>query len=163
MARRDAITPEIQERICEAIRLGVPYKHAAVAAGITESIFYKWLYEGGKAKSGKRKAFVAAVEKARSECVVNLVAQLHLHLPKSWQAIMTLLERRYPEDFARVVRHELSGDVGIAPADVRQARGELRQIVGGKAVAEVAGGNGAGPGKVLPISAPKENDDGTKK
>jgi len=149
MARRDALTLEIQERVCEAIRLGVPYKHAARAAGIAESTFYKWLREGQAAKQGKRKAFALAIEKARSECVVNLVAQLHLHLPRNWQAIMTLLERRYPEDFARTVRHELSGDVGIASADVRQARGELRQIVGGKAVGAIAGGNGHG--RVLPI------------
>lgn len=115
MGRPSKLTPEVQEKICNAIRAGNYYEAACAYAGIDYSTFRRWMVQGEKAKSGKYREFYEAVKKAEYEAEIRLVAMWQKHMPDNWQAIATFLERRYPERWARRldVKQEVQGQVKI--------------------------------------------------
>jgi len=53
VARPEKLTPEVQQKIVDAIRLGNYIETAAAYAGISKSTLYDWLKKGGRARSGK--------------------------------------------------------------------------------------------------------------
>ncbi len=101
MGRPSKLTPEVQEKICQAIREGNYYEAACAYAGIGYSTFRMWMVKGEKAKSGKYREFVEAVKRAEYEAEARLVAQWQKHMPENWQAIATFLERRYPQRWGK--------------------------------------------------------------
>lgn len=115
--RPTKLTPEVQEKICNAIRAGNYYEAACAYAGIGYSTFRTWMIKGEKARSGKYREFVEAIKKAEYEAEVRLVAQWQKHMPENWQAIATFLERRYPErwgrrlDLKQDIKQEVQGQV----------------------------------------------------
>nr|PZN07741.1 MAG: hypothetical protein DIU64_11805 [Caldicoprobacter oshimai] len=115
MGRPSKLTPEVQEKICNAIRAGNYYEAACAYAGIDYSTFRRWIIKGEKAKSGKYYDFCEAVKKAEYEAEMRLVAMWQKHMPDNWQAIATFLERRFPERWARRldVKQEVHGQVKI--------------------------------------------------
>ncbi len=48
MARPIELTPEVIDRICQIIGPGVRRKDAALAAGVSESAYYKWIARGNR-------------------------------------------------------------------------------------------------------------------
>ena len=113
------MTPEVQEKICQAIRAGNYYETACRGyAGIAYSTFREWMVRGEKAKSGKYREFMEAVKKAEHEAEVRMVAMWQKHMPDNWQAIATFLERRYPDRWGRKrLDIEHSGEIGIKIVD----------------------------------------------
>ena len=117
MARPSKLTPEVQERICQAIRAGNYYEAACAYAGIDYSTFRRWIVKGEKAKSGKYHNFCEAIKRAEHEAEVRMVAQWQKHMPENWQAIATFLERRYPDrwgrrmDVRQDIKQEVKGQV----------------------------------------------------
>ena len=110
MGRNCRLTPELQKRICELIKLGNYSKVSAKACGICEGTFYLWLKKGTESKSGKFFEFNKAITRARAEFETTAVKEIGTKY-KSW-----LLERRHPErwgrkDFQKV---EHSGKVDIS-------------------------------------------------
>ena len=103
VGRPTKLTPEVQEKICNAIRAGNYYEAACAYAGIGYSTFRAWMIKGEKAKSGKYREFMEAIKKAEYEAEARLVAQWQKHMPENWQAIATFLERRYPERWGKRV------------------------------------------------------------
>ena len=81
MGRPSKLTPEVQERICQAIRAGNYYEAACAYAGIGYSTFRVWMIKGEKAKSGKYREFLEAVTRAEHEAEVRMVAQWQKHMP----------------------------------------------------------------------------------
>jgi uncharacterized Fe-S cluster-containing radical SAM superfamily protein len=63
MGRPSKLTPEVQEKICNAIRAGNYYEAACAYAGIDYSTFRRWMIKGEKAKKGKYHEFCEAVKK----------------------------------------------------------------------------------------------------
>ncbi len=107
--RPSKLTPEIQEKILSAIRVG-NYAHVAAAyAGLSERTFYRWIQRGQRARTGPYRQFCDAIEVAEREAEVRAVAILQKHMEESWQAASTFLSRRYPERWSR--RARLSVDV----------------------------------------------------
>lgn len=98
---KSKLTKETQANICKLIRAGVPYKHAAKAAGISEATFYAWMKMGREKSRGKYPEFLESVKKAEAESVAEAVARIRKSAEKSWQAAAWWLERRHPEDFAK--------------------------------------------------------------
>lgn len=112
-------TPEAREAIILALRNGDPLMTAAAMGGIHYDTFVEW-----------RKAdaeFSDAVERAIQYGKHSLVEIVRKAAPKTWQAGAWLLERRWPEDFAR--REQLTIDLtqhaakaaeeaGLDPAEV---------------------------------------------
>lgn len=113
MGRPTKLTPEVQERICQAIRAGNYYESACAYAGIAYSTFREWMVKGEKAKSGKYREFMEAIKKAEYEAEVRMVAMWQKHMPDNWQAIATFLERRYPDRWGKKDQMNLNHSGGI--------------------------------------------------
>jgi len=117
MARKTKLSPEIQEQICKHISIGVPFKYAALACGISERTLYNWLERGEKEKKGKYFQFLQAVKEAEARSIVRDIAILEKAAQEGkWQAVAWRLERRHPQDFGRKdeFRLEHSGKIDIS-------------------------------------------------
>jgi transposase len=118
MARPSKLTPQVQQRLVEAIRAGNYYEAACGFAGIHYSTFRNWMIRGEKAKSGKYKQFFEAIIRAEQEAEVRMVAQWQKHMPEDYRAIRDFLERRHPERWGRKrLDIEHSGNIGIKIVD----------------------------------------------
>lgn len=111
MARPSKLTPEVQQRIVQALTAGNTRETVARYAGIDPASFYGWLKRGEAAGSGPYFEFFNAVKKAESDATVHAVAIIHQAMPKNWQAAAWFLERRYPDDWGRkdrvTIEHQL--------------------------------------------------------
>jgi hypothetical protein len=103
VARPSKYSPEVQERICQAIALGADYEHAAAFAGIAYETLRVW--------REKFPAFSAALKEAEGRAMVKWLAVIERAAGDgTWQAAAWKLERRYPHLFGRTVQNvELSG------------------------------------------------------
>lgn len=111
IGRPTKLTPEVQERICNAIRVGATYELAAQFGGISYETFRAWQRaadEGDSAYSG----FSEAVKLAEAEGAMRWLALIDAAAAESWQAAAWKLERRYPADYGRndKLRVEAKGD-----------------------------------------------------
>ena len=99
--RPTKLTPEVQQRIVDALRDG-NYREAAVAcAGIDYKTFCNWMRRGQQEKAGRYFQFFRAVQQAEHEAEREMVARWKAHMPESWQAIRDFLERRFPDRWGR--------------------------------------------------------------
>jgi len=117
MARKTKLSPEIQEQICKHISIGVPFKYAALACGISERTLYNWLERGKKEKRSKYFQFLQAVKEAEARSIVRDIAILEKAAQEGkWQAVAWRLERRHPQDFGRKDEFHLehSGKIDIS-------------------------------------------------
>ena len=141
MARRTKLTPEVQRRICDNIRLGMTYERAAVCAGVCEKTFYVWKAKGEQARSGKHVQFLQALQAAETEGEQRHLATIKAaalggreftetatdydargkvvkakttvkHVLPQWQAAAWILERRHPQRWAKLEKREVSGKDG---------------------------------------------------
>jgi transposase-like protein len=101
MGRPDKLTPQVQERIIQAVRGGNYVEVAARYAGIDKAQFYRWLERGEREKAGKFRDFRNAIKDAEAAAEAEAVAQVRLAARDSWQAGMTWLERKFPERWGR--------------------------------------------------------------
>lgn len=133
MAAPRKLTADLQDRICELIRAGVPIDVASRALGISETTYHAWR-ERGKKKGRANKPhrdFLAATDTARAESEANLVAQITRQTKTSWRAAAWLLEHRHPERWVpeKPATDDGDGDgeqEASAPADpIAKARDEL--------------------------------------
>lgn len=133
--RPTKLTPEMADRILGYVRMGVPNKAAAEAAGIGRTTFYAWKAKGEAAASGHYRDFTDALKQAEAESVVALVAAVRA--APQWQAAMTLLERRWPAEFGRRDRIEVENinyaqaieeEFGYAPEEIAKTAERLRSI-----------------------------------
>ena len=97
-------TKAVLTPLFEAIRIGVPYKLACMAAGITYDCFNKWRQNDP--------AFDAEVEQAAAQPAVKLFKTIREQAPETWQAGAWSLERRYPEMFANIVATAQAAAIG---------------------------------------------------
>ena len=108
MGRPSKLSPEIQERICSALRDGNYESAAAAAGGVGSSTFHRWLERGCAAKSGPYREFWVAVTRARDAAELSLVSMWVAAMPSDWRAIAEFLARRYPERWGRRERAEVT-------------------------------------------------------
>ena len=76
MARPCKLTPEIQKRIGENIALGLTYKLAAEAAGITYKTFNEYMNRGQTDESGKYFQFYKYIQKCNADAAKVLLERL---------------------------------------------------------------------------------------
>lgn len=116
MARPTKLTPELQEKICQAIRAGNYIETAAAYAGISKVTLHEWMRRGrretervekaeGRAKVRKKEApfvgFLNSVEKALAEAEVRDVFIIGKAAEENWQAAAWRLERKFPDRWGR--------------------------------------------------------------
>lgn len=103
--RREAglAKPKCTKRLIEEAaalkRQGMSNRDIAACVGINESTFYEWLKDADEnAMHGK---FAKALKEAEGEFKAALRDQIIKHGRKEWQANAWLLERTFPEEYAR--------------------------------------------------------------
>lgn len=118
MARPSKLTPEVQDRACQLIKVGNTVEVAAQACGISEATFHSWMARGER-EPGAHREFRDAVEVARAEAEATLVTRVAKAAANgSWPAAGWLLERRYPERWSKVAeRKRAADDAGPAEQD----------------------------------------------
>lgn len=107
MGRPSKLTSEVHELVVEMLQAGNFIETAAAAAGIDRDTIRQWLKRGARAKSGKFRRFRDDVVKAMAESEAGLIALVANAAIGSegvrgqWQAAAWLLERKFPEKYAR--------------------------------------------------------------
>lgn len=128
MAAPSKLTPDTQDRIVQALRMGATYELAAQYGGVTYNTFNEWrkraVAELDRADSARKHTevreserpyveFYEAVQKAEADAVVGWLAKIEKAASDgNWQAAAWKLERRYPRDYGRtVVSQEHTGAI----------------------------------------------------
>lgn len=114
MGRNTKLTPEVQKRIADAIRLGAIFEHASLYGGITASCLYNWLKKGGNEKSRRENGgvpdekltpfveFFDAIKSAEGTAVVGWLMRIEKAATDGeWTAAAWKLERRYPDVYGK--------------------------------------------------------------
>jgi hypothetical protein len=107
MARgaKNKLTPETQDKICNALRAGNHAKVAAEFGGVSETTFFRWMQEGEAATSGAKREFWEAIKKAEADAEVQRVARIaKAGQDGVWQADAWWLERKFPERWGRQIQ-----------------------------------------------------------
>lgn len=117
------LTPEVQERITQALNVGAYRAEAAIYAGIAASTFYSWMERGEADREHDRvtefSQFVDAVELAEARSEILLLGLITKAAERDWNAARWRLERKArtrwgskesqeltPEQFATYVKRE---------------------------------------------------------
>lgn len=100
------MTIETRNVVLLSLRNGAPVQAALAFAGIHHSTFYAWLKQGAKDRAENRATTRYAVfhreyEEALGACEVRLASLVSRAADKDWKAAMTMLERKWPERWAR--------------------------------------------------------------
>jgi UDP-N-acetylmuramoylalanine-D-glutamate ligase len=122
MARPTKLTPEVQAAICAHVRAGGYTKTAARAAGVARDTFHEWMRRGVAEEAGPYRDFYDAVERARAEHELDLIALLRKAAPKAWKAAAFLLDRADRQRAARLDRAKTRAETKVLEA---KAAGEL--------------------------------------
>ena len=121
VGRKSCLDDRITELVLQVLRAGGYDETAANRAGVTVKCFYEWLRKGDPAgtdpERARYRAFRAEVEKARAESESRSVALVAQAAATNWQAAAWLLERRWPERWARPSQREKDEGAG-APVQV---------------------------------------------
>lgn len=138
MARPTKLTPETQQNIVQAIRVGATYELAAQFGGVSYQSFNGWCKRGrielerreNGAKPDTKQwkdeepfvQFLEAVKRAEGQAAVGWLAKIEAAANDgNWQAAAWKLERRYPGEYGRI-RHEVTGaDGGALEIVIRHA------------------------------------------
>lgn len=138
MGRPIDLTPEIAEGVANLIRAGNVPLRSAMAKGVPRSTWYSWLARGRVAAARRKDdleildgdrpflELLDAVERAESESQVIAISHLQKAMPSTPTAVLAFLERRFPAEWSRTERHELTGAEG-GPVQVEDFRVRLAE------------------------------------
>lgn len=113
--RPSKLTPEVRERLLDAIRSGVTYEVACSHAGIAYSTLRNWVTAAEQGAGDPIKLeLLDALKKAEADAEVTCIARIReAATGGQWQAAAWLLERRHPERWARRDRVDQQHTGGI--------------------------------------------------
>lgn len=96
-------------------RAGCLDKDIAAYIGIRADTFSKWV---NNPKTDNQRQLVQSLKKAEAGRKRNLLSMIYNAAtnPKTWQAAAWLLERQYPQEFAKQERTQVEAKVEAAPA-----------------------------------------------
>jgi len=109
--------PDQADKFRGAIVLGLSYKSACEYAGWAESTWYEWVQKAEGRYTGpdnyKPEVYREFVDDIKRAMQVGKVSLLNdIKKDDSWQSKAWILERRYPEEFGRIDRMEVTGKDG---------------------------------------------------
>jgi hypothetical protein len=111
VGRKTKLTPEVQDKIIQALGVGAIHEHACQYAGISHECFYNWLRLGATGRQPFAD-FSEAVKGAEGKAVVGWLAHIETAARAgNWQAAAWKLERRYAKGYGRSM-----ADADAAPA-----------------------------------------------
>ena len=95
---------QLHDGIVDAVRSGMPVTFAAHLCRVNQPTVSNWLASGEEDPAGTFGEFAADVRQAQAEFVkeaIDAIKDSGMSDTKQWTALMTLLERIYPETFRR--------------------------------------------------------------
>ena len=99
--RPSKLTPDVQEKIVQALRLGNHRKHAAAFAGIDETTLRRWMTRGSNPTDEPYASFRAEVEETEAKAKVAAMGCVYKAvIGGDWKAAAWYLERKAPEHYA---------------------------------------------------------------
>lgn len=116
MARPTILNEELIEEICDWISKGNTFYRACILCNISEASFYEWKKRGNEElKNGEETVyteFIESVKKAEEKFKAWNVAQIMKASQNgTWQSSAWLLERKYPDEFGRREKIELTNKI----------------------------------------------------
>jgi transposase len=99
--RPTKLTRYTQSRICALLRQGATLEAASSASGVHRATLHDWISRGRQEPHTAFGEFQRAVETALAQAETDLTARIHEAAQSSWQAALALLERRFPQRWAR--------------------------------------------------------------
>ena len=112
--RPTKFTPEVQQRILDALKGGNYRETAAQYAGIGLETFYGWMARGRAGEPGFRE-FAEAVEQAIAQAEIRDVLLIGEAAKKDWRAAAWRRERITPQRFGQ--RLNLGASAGEGPVE----------------------------------------------
>lgn len=102
-SKLEALGVDQVAQIESLIRAGATTEVAARSVGIDRVTLWRWLQEGERARAGSRaRELHVRVERARAQSEAGLIARIAAAAGTgSWGAAAWLLERRFPERWAK--------------------------------------------------------------
>ena len=92
------VDPTLQKRLCDVLAKCNTIKTAAAVCGVSEKSVYSWI--------SKYPSFAKAIYCARGFAKTSLVAVIRKAAPDDWRAAAWILERSWPDEYARTERIE---------------------------------------------------------
>lgn len=114
------MTPENIKAIIAAVSQGLVPKRAAMAVGVNPVTMRNHLR--------RDRDFATAIKRAEAEAESGLWSRLMLHTEKQWTAIAWMLERRWPERYAKREHIEVGDSAATFAKMIREAQKERRAI-----------------------------------
>ncbi len=111
MGAPPTLTPELIDTILKFVASGSYFETAATAAGVPRPTFYYWLKQSNNPKANPiYKEFRIKLEKAAAEAELKDILRIAQASQSQWQAAAWRLERRYPDRWGKVEKHNVSGE-----------------------------------------------------
>ena len=102
--------------IAEAVKLkkaGVTNRDIARALGVSETTFYRWV---GDPKTDYQRKLSEALKKTETDYKKSLQTIIYnAAVQRDWKAAAWLLERKYPDEYARRERSQVEAKVEEVP------------------------------------------------
>jgi hypothetical protein len=112
---------ELGARVVQVLRAGGYLETAAAVAGVSRRRLNEWLRKGDPAGANPRyepfRRWRERVESAKAEAEARNVALIAQAATSNWQAAAWLLERLYPERWARPSQREGAHEAPVAVTD----------------------------------------------
>lgn len=100
--RPSKLTPQVHNRIIEAIKQGATYDLASKYGGIAYNTFNEWMKRGAQEDEGPFRDFYDAVKLAEGQAAMHWLSLIQMAAHGgNWQAAAWKLERRYPNEYGR--------------------------------------------------------------
>lgn len=124
VGRPTKLTPEVQDKIVSAIRVGNYIDVAAQYAGIHKDTLYHWMQLAhDEDANGPHRQFSDAIKAALAQSEVEGVARITSAARENWQAMAWRLERRFPDRWGRNDRVRVDANVRLETKDDLLAEG----------------------------------------
>lgn len=137
--RPSKLDPTVVARLLGVLRVGGYPEAAAGVAGIHRSTLNRWIArgdpEGTDPEDAPYRAFVLDLAQARAEGETRNVAIIAQAASQNWQAAAWMLERSYPERWARVSQRGDIPGTSPAPADKADPFAEVDELAQRRKVA----------------------------
>jgi hypothetical protein len=87
--------------LCEAIELGMTYRHAAQLVGVAYETFLEWRSRGRIEPDTIFGDFLRAIEQAEMKGLAANLENIRAAGKSDWRASLAIIERRYPSDYGK--------------------------------------------------------------
>ena len=107
------MNPEVQKRICDALRGGNTRRVAAILGGVSQTTFYNWMDWGDPEHENHKEIyliFLKAVTRAEAEAEQEHVRNIQLQGIGDWRASVEWLRRRKPKEWGDTSKVDITSD-----------------------------------------------------